>query len=65
MISKHSKLLSVIDAIETGCSPFEIKKNAKCDDFELFIDSSDDEFGVFLPNVSNTSIAGELEAEIK
>ena len=26
MISKHSKLLSVIDAIETGCSPFEIKE---------------------------------------
>ena len=29
MITKHSKLLSVIDAIEIGCSPFEIKIKKK------------------------------------
>ena len=31
----------------------------------FFSDSSDDEYDVFLPNISNTSIAGELEAKIK
>ena len=46
MITKHSKLLSVIDAIETGCSPFEVKKMAKYDNFKLFSDSSDDESDV-------------------
>ena len=65
MITKHSKFLSVFDAIETACSPFEIKKMAKYDNFELFSDSSDDEFDFFWPNISNTSINGELEAEIK
>ena len=63
MITKHSKLLSVIDAIETRCSPFEIKKMGKYDDFKLFSDSSDDESDAFLPNVSNTSIAGEITDE--
>ena len=62
VITKHSKLLSVIDAIETGCSPFEVKKMAKYDNFKLLSDSSDDESDVFLPNISNTSITGELEA---
>ena len=63
MITKHSKLLSVIDAIEIGCSPFEIKikkKMAKHDDFKLFSDSSDGKSDAFLSNVSNTSIAGEV-----
>ena len=60
MITKHSKLLSVIYAIETRCSLFEIKKMAKYDDFKLFSDSSDDESDAFLPNISNTSIAGKI-----
>ena len=38
---------------------------AKYDDFKLFSDSSDNESDVFLPNVSNTSIAEKLEPEIK
>ena len=38
---------------------------AEYDDFKLFSGSSDDESDVFVPNISNTSIAGELEAEIK
>ena len=64
VITKHSKLLSVIDGIETRCSPFEIKKFAKYDDFKLFSDSSDDESDVFLPNFNNTSIAGDITVKI-
>ena len=37
---------------------------AKHDDFKLFSDSSDDESNAFLPNVSNTSTAGEITNEI-
>ena len=37
---------------------------AKYDDFKLFSDSSDDESDAFLPNLSNTSIAGEITDEI-
>ena len=37
---------------------------AKHDDFKLFSDSSDDESDAFLPNVSNTSTAGEITNEI-
>ena len=33
---------------------------AKYDDFKLFSDSSDDESDAFLPNISNTSIAGKI-----
>ena len=31
--------------------------------FKLFSDSSDDESDIFLPNVSNTSVAGEVIVE--
>lgn len=41
---------------------FEIKK-VNYDDFKLFSDSSDDKSDVFLPNVSNTSITGEITIE--
>ena len=37
---------------------------AKYDDFKLFSDSSDDESDAFLPNISNTSIAGEITVKI-
>ena len=36
MFIKHSKLFSVIDAIETRRSPFEIKKIAKYDGLSFF-----------------------------
>ena len=37
---------------------------AKYDDFKLFSDFSDDESDAFLPNVSNTSIAGEITVKV-
>ena len=37
---------------------------AKYDDFKLFSDSSDDESDAFLPNISNTSTAGEITVKI-
>ena len=40
---------------------FEIKKVN--DDFKFFSDSSEDKSDVFLPNVSNTSITGEITIE--
>ena len=36
---------------------------ANYDDFKLFSDSSDKKSDVFLPNVSNTNIAGEVAVE--